>query len=104
QEISSFNPLPSHYENFLVYTGDAFYRHRGLNTELGGAFSVFDQRKDITVIPTIAARAGSAGLLSAAGWKKLSEQMIAEIGKYIGEADAIYASLHGAMGADGELD
>jgi microcystin degradation protein MlrC len=104
QEISSFNPLPSDYSNFLVYTGDAFYRHRGLNTELGGAMSVFDERKDVTLVPTIAARAGSAGLLSAEGWKTLSQQMVAEIGKRIGEVDAIYASLHGAMGADGELD
>lgn len=104
QEISSFNPLPSGFENFLVYTGDAFSRHRGLNTELGGAFSVFDARNDITLIPTIAARAGSAGILSAEGWKTLSEKMIAEIAPHIDGADAIYASLHGAMGAEGELD
>ncbi|MGV3651848.1 MAG: M81 family metallopeptidase [Devosia sp.] len=104
QEISSFNPLPSGFENFLVYTGDAFYRHRGLNTELGGAFSVFDARDDITLIPTIAARAGSAGILSAEGWKTLSQKMIAEIAPHIDGADAIYASLHGAMGAESELD
>ena len=104
QEISSFNPLPSEFDNFLIYTGDAFYRHRGLNTELGGALSVFEPRPDLELLPTIAARAGSAGLLSAEGWEKLSTTILDEVRKSIGEADAVYASLHGAMGADGELD
>lgn len=104
QEISSFNPLPSGYENFHVIEGDQLAAHRGLNTELGGAFSVFDQRADVEVIPTILAAAGSAGILSAAGWKTLSRQVLAAVGARIGEADAVYACLHGAMGAEGELD
>lgn len=104
QEISSFNPLPSGYENFHVIEGDRLYAHRGLNTELGGAFSVFDGRPDVEVIPTILAAAGSAGILSAAGWKTLSRQVLAAVEARIGEADAVYACLHGAMGAEGELD
>jgi microcystin degradation protein MlrC len=104
QEISSFNPLPSGYENFHILEGDQLYRHRGLNTELGGAFKVFDQRDDIEILPTILAAAGSAGILSAAGWKKLSKQVLASVKAKIGQADAIYACLHGAMGAEGELD
>jgi microcystin degradation protein MlrC len=104
QEISSFNPLPSEYANFLVYKGDAFYRHRGLNTELGGALSVLEARPDVTVLPTIAARAGSAGLLSADGWARLSAEVLDAVRARADEADAVYASLHGAMGADGELD
>ena len=32
QEISSFNPLPSGYENFHIERGDEMLRHRGRNT------------------------------------------------------------------------
>jgi microcystin degradation protein MlrC len=104
QEISSFNPLPSGYENFHITTGDELLSHRGLNTEIGGALQVFDARPDVEVVPTIAARAGSAGLLSAAGWKRLSAEILGSVAEAIDDVDAVYASLHGAMGADGELD
>lgn len=67
QEISSFNPVPSEYENFEIERGAALFGHRGKNTAIGGALSVFEGAEGIGVIPTFAARAGSAGLLSAAG-------------------------------------
>lgn len=104
QEISSFNPLPSEYSNFHISRGEELFSHRGLNTELGGAFEVFEKRPDVTVIPTIAARAGSAGLLSAEGWAQLSSEILDSVRAKIDGIDAVYASLHGAMGADGELD
>lgn len=104
QEISSFNPLPSEYSNFHVIRGDRMLDHRGLNTEVAGALAVFDGRGDVEVIPTIAARAGSAGLLSAAGWAKLSGEILEAVAARADEADAVYASMHGAMGAEGELD
>ena len=37
QEISSFNPLPSQYENFHIERGEELYAQRGLNTSIGGA-------------------------------------------------------------------
>jgi len=104
QEISSFNPLPSHYENFLIHHGDGLYVQRGKNQELGGALAVFEARPDIEIVPTICARSGSAGALSATGWKKLSEEILAAIFAKLDRIDGIYVSLHGAMGADGELD
>ena len=104
QEISSFNPLPSGYENFHVVEGDEIFHQRSLNTEFGGALAVFDGRPDVTVLPTILAQAGSAGILSAAGWAKLSRQILSSVQARINEADAVYACLHGAMGAEGELD
>uniref|UniRef100_A0A9E7ZX71 Microcystinase C n=1 Tax=Bosea sp. NBC_00436 TaxID=2969620 RepID=A0A9E7ZX71_9HYPH len=104
QEISSFNALPSHYENFLIHHGDGLYEQRGKNQELGGALAVFEARPDIEVVPTICARSGSAGPLSAAGWKKLSAEILTAIFAKLDRIDGIYVSLHGAMGADGELD
>jgi microcystin degradation protein MlrC len=43
-------------------------------------------------------------LLSAEGWRRLSSELLDAVAARIGEADAVYVSLHGAMGADGELD
>lgn len=104
QEISSFNPHPSGYENFDIQRGDAVYEQRGRNQAIGGALSVFEHAQGVDVVPAISARAGSAGLLSAAGWKRLSAEIMDHIRARIDQVDAVYFSLHGAMGADGELD
>lgn len=104
QEISSFNPLPSQYDDFLIRHGEELYEQRGRNQELGGALAVFEAKPEIEIVPTICARAGSAGLLSAEGWNRLSEEVLAAIFAGLDSVDGIYVSLHGAMGADGELD
>ena len=104
QEVSTFNPMPSEYEGFHITRGNDFYGHRGLNTEVGGALSVFDGRDDVEPVPTIAARSGSAGLLSAASWKRLSGEILDSVRPVAGQVEAVYASMHGAMGAEGELD
>ncbi len=104
QEISSFNPMPSGYENFAVQRGMEMLRQAGLNTAVGGALAVFGDNADVEVVPTYSARAGSAGLLSAAGWARLSGECIAAVASGLTDIDGIYVSMHGAMGADGELD
>ena len=104
QEISSFNPVQTEYDYFDIEQGEEFYRHRGRNTAIGGALAVFEAASGIHVVPTIAARAGSAGMLSKAGWQKLSTRVLDAVRDKAAEADGIYVSLHGAMGADGELD
>ncbi|MCO4053226.1 MAG: M81 family metallopeptidase [Bosea sp.] len=104
QEISSFNPLQSAYSDFRIRHGEQLLEQRGLNTAIGGALSVFDRRADATLLPTISATAPSAGILAADGWKKLSRDMVAAIAKMAEQADAVFFSLHGAMGAVGELD
>jgi microcystin degradation protein MlrC len=104
QEISSFNPLPSQYENFHIERGEELYAQRGLNTAIGGALSVFEAAPDVTLVPAIGARAGSAGLLSAEAWQRLSSEILEAVKTRIAGVDGIYVSLHGAMGADGELD
>jgi microcystin degradation protein MlrC len=104
QEISSFNPLPSGYENFHIRRGAELYEQRGVNQAVGGALSVFEASQDVEVVPAIGARSGSAGLLSAAGWKRLSTEIMDQVRAGIDQVDAVYFSLHGAMGADGELD
>jgi microcystin degradation protein MlrC len=104
QEISSFNPLPSEYEGFAISRGDELFEQRGLNTELGGALAVFEDTPDVELVSTISARAPSAGLLSSVGWKRLSDELLGAILPHAGKVGAIYFAMHGAMGADGELD
>src|SRR5258705_753269 len=104
QEISSFNPLPSGYENFRIERGDEMLGHLGRNTALGGALEAL-QSAGLGPGLTMGARAGSAGLLSAAGWKRLSGEVLESIAAGAKtDIDGVYFSLHGAMGADGELD
>ena len=104
QEISSFNPLQSEYADYAIDHGDTLANRRGLNTHIGGALSVFDTRPDVEIVWTIAARAPSAGPLSARGWSQLRDEILGAIVPHAGKVDAIYFSLHGAMGAIGEPD
>ena len=104
QEVSSFNPHPSEHADFHIERGEEMLVHRGMNTEIGGALSVFDARHDIQVVPAIGARAGSAGLLSAEGWALLSADVLDAVRGAADGVHGVYASLHGAMGATGELD
>ena len=104
QEISSFNPMQSGYEDFYIERGTQMLAQRGLNTALGGAFATFEA---LGVEPLLAmgARAGSAGLLSASGWERLSWELLQAVAAQVtAGVDAVYFSLHGAMAADGELD
>jgi microcystin degradation protein MlrC len=104
QEISSFNPVQSEYDLFDVERGDAMLAQQGLNTALGGALPVL-REAGCEPVPSMAARAGSAGILSAAGWRTLSTELLAAIDTGArGGIDGVYFSMHGAMGAVGELD
>ncbi|MFI5014729.1 MAG: M81 family metallopeptidase [Hyphomicrobiales bacterium] len=104
QEISSFNPVMSDYDYFRVQRGEALLAQRGLNTAVGGALKVLEQRRDVEIVPAYGARSGSAGLLSAPGWRRLSGELLDAVEAKIEDVDAVLVSLHGAMGAEGELD
>lgn len=106
QEISSFNPRQSEYTNFHIARGAAIpLRHRGKNTGMGGALGVFEAEGDLQIVPVISATAGSGGILSAAGWDRLSAEILSACKDADpASADGIYVSLHGAMGAVNELD
>ena len=104
QEISSFNPVPSDYSYFGIQRGAELLAQRGLNTGVGGALEVFEGAAGVEVVPVYSARSGSAGLLSAEGWARLSGELRAAVAAAMQDIDGIYVSLHGAMGADGELD
>lgn len=105
QEISSFNPVPSHYTDFTILRGrELLAAHRAGKNEINGALSVFDTRSDIELIPTYGARAiTSGGTLAADDWNRLASEFLASL-KSAGDVDGIYFSMHGAMCAENELD
>src|SRR5574341_942470 len=105
QEISSFNPVPSRYEDFEVHRGpDLLAANEGAETCIRGALDVFRARNDIRVIPAYGAKACSAGPLSRPGFERLAGELLRAIRERAQDADALYFSLHGAMGAEHELD
>jgi microcystin degradation protein MlrC len=58
QEVSSFNPVPSHYDGFLVAHGAAILeQHAGSQSEVAGALSVFRCAEGVQLVPTYSARA-----------------------------------------------
>ncbi|MBH00286.1 MAG: microcystin degradation protein MlrC [Solibacterales bacterium] len=105
QEISSFNPILSHYEDFKVETGSAVIeQHTNARDELGGALSVFGQANNVEVVPTYSARSlTSGGVLAAPDFEQLSGEFINAL-RSAGSIDGIYFALHGAMCAEQEDD
>lgn len=105
QEVSSFNPVASHYHDFDVSFGEEIIDfHRGGHKELGGALSVFDARDDIELVPTYSFRAiTSGGTLAAADFNRIAGEFLSAI-KAAPPVDAVYFSLHGAMSAENEAD
>lgn len=105
QEVSSFNPVSSRYEDFRVVRGsDLLAHHRGCREEVGGALSVFDANYDVQLVPTFGASANtSGGVLAAVDFERLSRDFLGCLAE-AGPVDAAYFSLHGAMQAENEDD
>lgn len=105
QEISSFNPQLSTYEDFSVSLGqDLLDYHRGVRNEVGGALSVFEQQPDLELLPTYGARMNtSGGLLRGADFDRIAEEFLGPI-RTAPPVDGIYFALHGSMAAENEYD
>lgn len=101
QEISSFNPVLSHYSDFLTGRGaDILSYHRPIRSEMGGALEVFDQRPDLEIVGGFSARGiTSAGTLASADFRRLADDFLAPV-RELGPFDGIYYSLHGALAAE----
>jgi len=105
QEVSTFNPVQSRYDDFRVAEGPEILGwHRGVQEEMGGALSVFDQEGDVELVPSYAASSNtSGGVLAADSYDRLRLDFTTAISK-AGPVDAAYFSLHGAMQAANEND
>jgi microcystin degradation protein MlrC len=98
QEVSTFNPHLSGYDDFKVRRGEEILAyHRAVRNEVGGALSVFDERSDVEVVPAYSAHfITSGGTLAAAAWHRIADELLASI-KSVAPVDAVYFCLHGAM-------
>ena len=105
QEISSFNPIPSRYDDFSVRFGaevlDYYSTARG---EVGGALDVLQAEDGYEVVPTYSAESiTSGGTLNANDFERIAGDFLGEL-KKAGSVDGAYFALHGAMGAEGQDD
>lgn len=106
QEVSTFNPVLSTYDDFAVTTGEAMRAaFTGSDTYAGGALASLDAEAGIEAVPVFSALACSAGTLDAASWRRLRGELRAAVEASLpGGADGVLFLLHGAMVAEGELD
>ena len=105
QEVSTFNPALSHYEDFDITCGEDLLRyHRSVRNEIRGALDVLEQRGDVQIIPTYSARAiTSGGILAQDDFQRIADEFAQSL-RDAPPAGAAYFSLHGAMAAEGEDD
>ncbi len=105
QEVASFNPILSHYEDFSVSFGeDLFARHRGVRSEVAGALSVFGTRAEVRLVPAYSARSvTSGGILASADFERMAGEFLGAVGG-ARHVDAVYYALHGAMASQTEDD
>ncbi|MDP6443105.1 MAG: M81 family metallopeptidase [Pirellulaceae bacterium] len=104
QEVSTFNPEPSRYEDFRVAKGAALLDyHRRVHEEVGGALRTFDAA-DVQLQAGLGTSSNtSGGVLAAESFDRLSTEFLDSLAN-IGEVDGAYFCLHGAMQAENEND
>ena len=105
QEVSTFNPHLSGYNDFGVRRGTALTDyHRTVRNEIGGALSVFDAAEDVDVVPTYSAFfITSGGTLAQSAWERIAREFLDSI-RAAPSVDAVYFCMHGAMCSENEVD
>lgn len=105
QEVASFNPVRSHYDDFRISFGnDVIARHRGVRSEVAGALNVFESRAGTQVVPVYSARSmTSGGILAGPDFERIAREFLSSV-RQAGPVDAVYFALHGAMASENEDD
>lgn len=105
QEVSTFNPHLSSYDDFAVRHGEEFFRyHRSIRNEVGGALSVLDAVEGVEAIPAYSAFfITSGGTLAQSAWERIAEEFLASL-RAAPKVDGVYFCMHGAMACQTELD
>ncbi len=102
QESNTFSPVRTHYADFSpVFGQDAYDRHAGKLTEMGGFVDVL-KPQPVTIVPVCAAWAITANRLVRADFARLANEF--ENGLRAASADALLLAMHGAQTAEGEDD
>lgn len=105
QEVSTFNPHLSGYDDFAVRRGrEILDYHRSIRNEVGGALSVLDEQPDVEIVPAYSAFfITSGGTLSRQAWERISGELLEAV-RANPDVDGVYFCLHGAMASESELD
>jgi microcystin degradation protein MlrC len=105
QEVSTFNPVLSGYDDFAIRHGQTVLDyHRRVRSEVGGALNVFDATTGVELVPTCSAHfITSGGTLADAAFERIAGEILSSI-KAAPPVDGIYFSLHGAMATQSEGD
>ncbi len=102
QETNDFHPNGTVYEDFSVKSGAEMIEHPG--EVLSGALDVFRRHSDIEVIPAYGASMGAGGTITDDCFRRITSELLSEIGKHAEMIDGVYLNLHGAMAAETEKD
>lgn len=102
QESNTFSPVATRYEDFSPAFGkDAFRRHEGKLTEMGGFIDIL-QKSKVEILPLCAAWAITANRLIRADFHRLVAEFEEKLRK--ANPDALLIAMHGAQTAVGEDD
>lgn len=104
QEVSTFNPAVSTYDDFTVSFGEQVLSfHDGTRSEVGGALRTF-RANGFEPVGAYSARAiSSGGTLGAADWRRIADEFLTAI-RQAPPVDGVFLSMHGAMCATDEVD
>lgn len=105
QEVSSFNPIPSRYNDFVIRTGpEVFEYHAGRREEVGGALAALRSHAGVELVPTYSAQSiTSGGTLAARDFMRIASEFLDAI-RRTGPSDGAYFALHGAMASQCDPD
>lgn len=105
QEVSTFNPVLSGYDDFTLRHGQEILDyHRRVRSEVGGALSVFDATPGVELVPACSAHfITSGGTLADTAFANLAGELLGSI-QAAPPVDGVYFSLHGAMASETEGD
>jgi microcystin degradation protein MlrC len=91
------------YQTGYVRQGDELLGLAGTDTEVAGMLAILQQAEDVEIVPLLAARANSSGILSAECYKTLKDLLLAPL--RVGEqVDGVLLSHHGSMASVVEDD
>ena len=105
QEVSTFNPHLSGYDDFGVRRGEELLSyHRTVRNEIGGVLSVLDAMPGVEIVPAYSAFfITSGGTLAKAAWERIATEFLDAI-RAAPPVDGVYFCMHGAMASEVELD
>jgi microcystin degradation protein MlrC len=105
-ETNTFSNVPTDRAQFeargLSYGGEIVEGYRGTGTCLGGMIGAAE-RLGMTLLPSVAATASPAGLVTRDIYQHVKQRMLADL-KAAGRLDGVLLDLHGAMVPEGVDD